>query len=165
MEHPRHHIFEFTPAELADWCLERGLPKFRAGQVLEWVYLKGVGDPGLMSNLSKPDRALLAREMTFLSGPTVAHQSATDGTQKLLIEWADGLVGAAVSASEATVDHATRLPILGADGRAGAMPYSKTERQTECVMIPAEAEADEDGSATRARRTACICSQVGWPVG
>jgi 23S rRNA (adenine2503-C2)-methyltransferase len=165
MEHPKHHIFDFTPATMADWCLERGLPKFRAKQVMEWVYLKGVADPEQMSNLSKQDRALLAREMTFLSGPAVAHQVATDGTQKLLIEWADGLVGAAVSASEATVDHATRLPILSADGRPGAMPYSNTARQTECVMIPAEAEEDEDGSVTRARRTACISSQVGCPVG
>jgi 23S rRNA (adenine2503-C2)-methyltransferase len=165
MEHPKHHIFEFTPETLADWCQERGLPKFRAKQILEWVYAKGVADPAAMSNLSKGDRDLLAREMTFLSGPAVAHQVATDGTQKLLIEWTDGLAGAGVSAAEATVDHATRLPILGADGRPGAMPYSRTERQTECVMIPAESEEDEDGTVTRARRTACISSQVGCPVG
>ncbi|RMH28550.1 MAG: 23S rRNA (adenine(2503)-C(2))-methyltransferase RlmN [Planctomycetota bacterium] len=165
MEHPKYHVFDFTPATMADWCQERGLPKFRAKQVMEWVYLKGVADPEQMSNISKQDRALLAREMTFLSGPTVAHQVATDGTQKLLIEWVDGLVGAGVSASEATVDHTTRLPILAADGRPGAMPYSNTARQTECVMIPADAEEDEDGSITRARRTACISSQVGCPVG
>lgn len=165
MDHPRHHIFEFTPETLGAWCAERGMARFRAGQVLEWVYGRGVVDPGAMSNLSKGDRETLAREMTFLSGPTVAHQAATDGTQKLLIEWSDGLVGAGVAASEARVDHGTRLPILGADGRPGAMPYSRTERQTECVMIPAEAEEGEDGSVTRARRTACISSQVGCPVG
>ncbi|MCC5821813.1 MAG: 23S rRNA (adenine(2503)-C(2))-methyltransferase RlmN [Phycisphaerales bacterium] len=176
MEHPRHHIFDFTPETLADWSQERGLPKYRAKQVLEWVYAKGVADPVAMSNLSRSDRETLAREMTFLSGPAVAHQVATDGTQKLLIEWIDGLEGAAVPASEATVDHGTRLPILGSDGRPGAMPYSNTERQTECVMIPFDGE--EDGSASRAteddrpeggrsksRRTACISSQVGCPVG
>ncbi len=179
MEHPRHHIFDFTPETLADWCLERGMPRFRAKQVLEWVYLKGVADPAAMSNLSKGDRDMLAREMTFLSGPAVAHQVATDGTQKLLIEWSDGLVGAGVSAAEATVDHGTRLPILGVDGRPGAMPYSRTERQTECVMIPFDGEEEggaerRPGSAsrataepgpTRSRRTACISSQVGCPVG
>jgi len=165
MDHPRHHIFEFTPDTLAEWCVQRGMPRFRAKQILEWVYERGVIDPGAMSNLSKLDRDVLTREMTFLSGPAVAHQVATDGTQKLLIEWADGLVGSGVSASEASVDHATRLPILSADGRPGAMPYSSTERQTECVMIPAEADADDDGNTTRARRTACISSQVGCPVG
>lgn len=181
MEHPKHHIFEFTPETLTDWCLERGLPKFRARQILEWVYVHGVVDPGAMSNLSRQDRAVLAGEMTFLSGPAVAHQVATDGTQKLLIEWADGLVGAGVSAAEATVDHRARLPILAADGRPGAMPYSRTERQTECVMIPFDGEGSEDPlrpaprgtspaspgeeSSGRSRRTACISSQVGCPVG
>ncbi len=165
MDHPRHHIFEFTPDTLAAWCAERGMPRFRATQILEWVYGKGVADPALMTNLAARDRETLAREMTFLSGPAVAHQVATDGTQKLLIEWTDALVGAGVSATEAAVDHATRLPILGADGRPGAMPYSRTERQTECVMIPAEADEDDEGNTTRARRTACISSQVGCPVG
>lgn len=147
MKHPKHHFFSMTPETLTDWCLERQLPKFRAKQILEWVYLKGVIDPMEMSNLSNLDRRMLQSDMTFLSGPTVAHQLATDGTQKLLVEWSDG----AVDAKEAGVDHDSRLPILGQD-----MPYSDTTRQTECVMIPAP---DSD------RRTACISSQVGCPVG
>jgi 23S rRNA (adenine2503-C2)-methyltransferase len=159
LRHPEHHIFGFTPETLAAWCGERGLASFRAKQVLEWVYGKGVVEPAEMTNLSARDREMLAAEMTFLSGPTVAHQRATDGTQKLLIEWPDGLAGAGVAASEAVVDHATRLPILNADGSAGAMPYSASARQTECVMIPAE---EEDGPG---RKTACISSQVGCPVG
>lgn len=169
MIHPANHIFEFTPKTLAGWCASVGMPRFRAGQILEWVYQRGVIDPGAMTNLSKRDRDLLHAEITFLSGPTVAHQQATDGTQKLLIEWTDSLVGAGVSADEAAVDHETRLPILG-----GAMPYSDTARQTECVMIPAESKAEDhgpeahatgDARATRERKTACISSQVGCPVG
>ncbi len=147
MKHPKHHFFSMTPETLTDWCLERQLPKFRAKQILEWVYLKGVIDPMEMSNLSNLDRKMLQSDMTFLSGPTVAHQLATDGTQKLLVEWSDG----SVDAREAGVDHESRLPILGQE-----MPYSDTTRQTECVMIPAP---DSD------RRTACISSQVGCPVG
>lgn len=151
MKHPTHHFFAMTPDSLTSWCLERGLPKFRAKQILEWVYLKGVIDPMQMSNLSNQDRALLRNEMTFLSGPTVAHQLATDGTQKLLIEWSDDADSEPIDAREAGVDHNARLPILGQE-----MPYSDTTRQTECVMIPA---TDSD------RRTACISSQVGCPVG
>ncbi len=156
MRHPDHHIFAHTPETLAAWCVERGMAKFRAKQVLEWVYAKGVIDPALMTNLSQADRDTLAGEMTFLSGPTVAHQLASDGTQKLLVEWPDDL-SQIVAPDEASVDHGTRLPLLGAD-----MPYSNTARQTECVMIPAK-DARADGIASR--RTACISSQVGCPVG
>lgn len=151
MNPPTHHIFEFTPDTLAAWCVERGLPKFRAKQILEWVYVQGIVDPMQMTNLSGRDRELIADQMTFLSGPTVAHQLATDGTQKLLIEWPDDIDAGKVDASEASVEHDTRLPILDQQ-----MPYSNTERQTECVMIPA---MDSD------RRTACISSQIGCPVG
>lgn len=151
MKHPTNHIFEFTPDTLAAWCVERGMPKFRAKQILEWVYEKGIVDPMQMTNLSGKDRELLAEKMTFLSGPTVAHQLATDGTQKLLIEWPDDIESNKIDASEASVEHDTRLPILDQQ-----MPYSNTERQTECVMIPA---IDTD------RRTACISSQIGCPVG
>ena len=162
MRHPPHHIFQFTPEPLAEWLVERGQPKYRAKQVLDWVYSKGEVDPGRMSNLPAGLREVLAAEMTFLSGPTVAHQVATDGTQKLLIEWPDELTAGSVSADEATVDHATRLPILGEGGTPGAMPYSNTARQTECVMIPSQ---DMGAGGVPTRRTACISSQVGCPVG
>ena len=151
---------------------------FRAAQILEWVYNHAVIDPGAMTNLSASDRETLSREMVFLSGPTVAHQRATDGTQKLLIEWPDEHRGP-VDPSEAVVDPGSRLPILG-----GEMPYSNTARQTECVMIPSPPgsasppgrhgspnRVSDPGSASRAtesraaRRTACISSQVGCPVG
>jgi len=150
MQHPTHHFFDKSPESLTSWCMDRGMPKFRAKQILEWVYEKGVIDPAQMTNLAARDRETLAAEMTFLSGPTVAHQLATDGTQKLLIEWPDDLTP--VAADEAVVEQSSRLPVLGAD-----MPYSDTARQTECVMIPNE---DESSS----RRTACISTQVGCPV-
>ncbi|MFI4898810.1 MAG: 23S rRNA (adenine(2503)-C(2))-methyltransferase RlmN [Phycisphaerales bacterium JB059] len=155
MRHPDHHIFAHDPESLGAWCVDRGMAKFRAKQILEWVYAKGVIDPEAMTNLSARDRQVLADEMTFLSGPTVAHQLASDGTQKLLIEWPDDL--STISPEEASVDHGTRLPLLGAE-----MPYSNTARQTECVMIPSK-DARPDGVSSR--RTACISSQVGCPVG
>jgi len=151
MNHPTNHFFGFTPSTLQEWCVGHSLPKFRAKQIFEWVYEKGVVDPQKMSNLSRRDRELLENEMCFLSGPTVAHQLATDGTQKLLIEWPDDIDSSRVHAGEAKADHKTRLPILSQE-----MPYSNTARQTECVMIPA---LDSD------RRTACISSQIGCPVG
>ncbi|MBL0922295.1 MAG: 23S rRNA (adenine(2503)-C(2))-methyltransferase RlmN [Phycisphaerales bacterium] len=130
-----------TPQSLREWWTSRGLSGggFRADQVLDWVYAKGVADPAQMSNLSKRDREVLAAEMTFLSADVVRHQLATDGTQKLLLEWRDP------GAPPAT---GLGLPILS--GGAAGDP----SRQTECVMIPSEE-----------RRTVCVSSQVGCPVG
>ncbi|MFN7395381.1 MAG: 23S rRNA (adenine(2503)-C(2))-methyltransferase RlmN [bacterium] len=120
---PRH-IFSHTPETLSAWCVHRGMPAFRGAQILEWVYQKGVIDPAAMTNLSAHDRQTLAREMDFLTGQIVQRQSASDGTEKLLIAWDQ--------------------PGVGAEAR----------QTTECVMIPSDD-----------RRTACVSSQVGCPVG
>jgi len=198
MRHPPNHIFEHNPDTLTAWCAERSMPAFRATQILEWVYRRGVIDPAHMSNLSKRDRETLAREMTFLSGDILAHQIATDGTQKMLIQWSDDdertrsaserddiqpsaapeLAASLPShASESTapapsssppsaprilrrpepVDPRTRLTVLSDN-----LPAPDTTRQTECVMIPTDAPP---GDFSGDRRTACISSQVGCPVG
>jgi len=158
VKHPTSHIFNFTPDSLAQWCTDRGWKAFRAKQILEWVYAKGVIDPQQMSNLSKAERDTLAREMTFLSGKVMAHQKATDGTQKLLVQWQIGDEADAAAADPLAGTLATSLPVLntsGFDYEAG-----DPKRQTECVMIPM-GEPGEPGY----RRTACISSQVGCPVG
>ncbi len=87
MRHPERHIFQFTPETLGDWCRTHDLPEYRADQILDWVYRKNVADPAKMTNLSAGDRELLAREITFVSGAVLQHQTATDGTQKLLLQW------------------------------------------------------------------------------
>ncbi len=171
MLHPTNHIFEFTPETLADWCESRRMPHFRAKQILEWVYEKGIADPAQMSSLSKLDREVLARDMTFLSGKVLRHMQATDGTQKLLVEWDDGNPPKP-AASEGTADAAAAaaptLSTSAIDPAPGHKRLSLTQatesigdasRQTECVMIPAE---NEEGQR---RFTACISSQVGCPVG
>lgn len=148
MKHPAHHIFEFTPETLGQWFEQRRSPSFRATQVLEWVYDKGVVDPEQMSNISKRERELLAAEMTFLSGQTVAHQQASDGVQKLLVQWTDFGESGSTAYSAPMKTGGGLLPIL-------SNPEAPdTARQTECVMIP-----------TEDRKTACISSQVGCPVG
>ncbi|MGH7133423.1 MAG: 23S rRNA (adenine(2503)-C(2))-methyltransferase RlmN [Phycisphaerales bacterium] len=150
MIHPANHIFAFTPETLTAWCAERKMPAFRAKQILEWVYHKGIIDPAAMTSLSKLDRDMLAREMAFLSGDVVRHQSASDGTEKLLVAWDDSETPKqhrAESDAAPTGSPSLPLPIAGET----AVDDRKT---TECVMIP-----------TEDRRTACISSQVGCPVG
>ena len=188
MQHPPIHIFEQTPETLGQWCESQGMPAYRGKQIIEWVYEKHITDPLLMSNLSRLDREKIAEGVTFSSGFTVAHSRATDGVQKLLVQWKDfakgqegGVVAVRAIPGEAcgsTVagDSGTgsiALPILQqsgqrAQGAQGAVESvdeaavqtvllpepSDTRRQTECVLIP-----------TDDRKTACISSQVGCPVG
>jgi len=134
MQRPHNHIFEHTPDSLADWFESIGSQRFRARQLLEWVYQRGVTDPGAMTNLAKRERDALRDQMAFRSCATIEHARASDGVQKLLVQWDDG--------------DATTLPIIG-----------DSARQTECVMIPSLA------TENRSRKTACISSQVGCPVG
>jgi len=155
LRHPAAHVFDFTPQTLRAWWTEQGLGGggYRADQVLEWVYRKGVGEPGLMSNLGARDREALRERMTFLSGETLAHQRASDGTQKLLIQWdsasaGEGDAGAGVDAQRGEETARAALKVLGS-GAGASKGY-----QTETVMIP-----------TDDRRTACVSSQVGCPVG
>jgi 23S rRNA (adenine2503-C2)-methyltransferase len=168
-----------TPDALRAWCAARRMPAFRADQILEWVYGKGVADPASMSNLNKLDREMLAREMAFESGETLRHLAATDGTQKLLVQWNDCAPGtvtnvdssAAPSAADAaarpsadasTSNASTGLTLPQLDAASAFANIGDPSRQTECVMIPSipEREGDEPD-----RFTACISSQVGCPVG
>ena len=111
------------------------MPGFVSAQLLDWVYQKGVVDPQAMSNISKRHREVIASSIVFDSGRVVSHQVATDATQKLLVGW-----GIDQPASNGD----SSLPVLD----------NRVERQTECVMIP-----------TEQRKTACVSSQVGCPVG
>ena len=157
------------------------MPAYRGKQIIEWVYEKHITDPMLMSNLSRLDREKIAAGITFTSGFTVTHSNATDGVQKLLVQWKDytpgkesnqaSVVSAAAcgsgGAAEAAGQGSFALPIFQSPTQP-VMPSSKgattqtvefpelsdTRRQTECVLIP-----------TDERKTACISSQVGCPVG
>ena len=169
------HFFDFDPETLTAWCGQRGMPAFRAKQLLEWVYAKGVTDPQKMTNLSKRDREMLAAEMTFISGESIAEHKASDGTRKMLIEWWEGGrkeagKGQSDGATEGEQDGkgdkkeeraGIRLNVVGSAGGKG-----DSSRQTECVMIPADYDEEAaGGEGAFRRRTACISSQVGCPVG
>ena len=127
---PRPHLFDLTPRELTSFCTEHGMTSFAAGQILDWVYRKGVVDPAEMTNLPRRDRERLADELVIHRASVVVEQLATDGTRKLLLQWDDWEAGS--------------LPVIGRD----------PSREVECVMIP-----------TAHRRTACVSSQIGCPVG
>lgn len=111
------HLLGMSRSDLSQWFEDRGEKRFRAKQILEWVYRKGARDFGDMTNLSKDLRATLAGSFDLFTSRIARRQASKDGTVKLLLQWPD-------------------------------------DATSECVMIP-----------TEMRRTACISSQVGCPVG
>jgi len=148
-DQPTTAFFELGRDALLAWCTERDLPRFACEQIQRWVFERGVVDPERMTDLSKRARALLGEQMVFLQGVVRTHQVATDGTQKLLVGWPRSITPMGSSAEQAGAADAGVSPL------STALPtIESNERRTECVMIP-----------TEDRRTACISSQVGCPVG
>ena len=67
-----------------------GIEPFHARQVFRWVHKRGVTDPEQMSDLSRDLRARLAREFSTTTPRIVSRSISSDGTQKFLIQLADG---------------------------------------------------------------------------
>ncbi len=126
----RPSILGMNVAALEAQVTGMGMPKFRAAQIMEWIYRKRATGFAQMTNLSLADRTALEEKFTLFTGELVRHLRATDGTEKCLLRWPDGGV-------------------------------------TESVMIPCDEDAlDETGRTNLTlRRTACLSTQVGCPVG
>ena len=133
---PNTGFFDLDPDSFRDWVTERDLPRYLGDQVLRWVYQRGEANPERMTDISKRARSILASELRFGDAIPITDRTASDGTRKLLLGWPDK--------SPKESKSSTSLPVFEAE----------PSKQTECVMIPS------DG-----RRTACISSQVGCPVG
>ncbi len=67
-----------------------GQPKYRAGQVMEWIYKKRVKSFEEMSNLPAPLRELLAEEFAFDDLQLVRVLGSEDTTRKFLFRLGDG---------------------------------------------------------------------------
>jgi len=78
---PQHSYFEMTREKARDVLTAAGHKAFRAKQLADWVYCKGVTDPTAMSNLP----ADVADEFEFLTSTIAARADSRDGTTKLLL--------------------------------------------------------------------------------
>ncbi len=75
---------------LAPWLAARGLPAFRRRQVRRWVFQRRADSFAAMTDLPTPLREELAAAFRVLSSRIARHEQAGDGTEKLLLELADG---------------------------------------------------------------------------
>ncbi len=113
----RRHLLDADPRQLEEYTEALGEKRFRADQLLEWIYRQGALTFDQMTNLPKALRQRLHDDFELYTSRIIRRSASRDGTVKLLLQWPD-------------------------------------EATSECVMIPHER-----------RRTACLSSQVGCPVG
>ena len=86
-------IFGLTIEELTEVLVSKGLKRFRAKQVFQWLYQKSVFDFSAMHNLSKADITLLEEHFAVLPRQItiLREQNSSDGlTSKLLLGLPDG---------------------------------------------------------------------------
>jgi 23S rRNA (adenine2503-C2)-methyltransferase len=83
-------IRKLSKEELTAAFIEMGEPKFRAGQVYEWLWQKSARSFDEMTNLSKPLREKLKEQFTFLGTADTLIQHSKDGTLKFGIRLHDG---------------------------------------------------------------------------
>lgn len=84
------HLLQLDQQQLETWLAERGQPKYRAAQIRSWIFEKRAGGFDEMSNLPKALRDDLAASFTLWTSRIATHLKAEDGTEKLLLELADG---------------------------------------------------------------------------
>ncbi len=83
-------IQSFNISDVPGIVEELGQPKFRAKQLISWLYVKGAHSYSDMSNLPKALRQQLEQEYPFFEPNIVDKQISKDGTRKYVFEFADG---------------------------------------------------------------------------
>jgi 23S rRNA (adenine2503-C2)-methyltransferase len=79
-----------TPETLGERLVAAGHPRYRAGQVFEWLYPRRAETAETMTNLPAGLRAWLAEQYDFESTALVQRKASSDVTQKILQRLRDG---------------------------------------------------------------------------
>jgi 23S rRNA (adenine2503-C2)-methyltransferase len=81
---------ELSPADLDDWIARSGHQRYRADQILDWLYKKPVNSFREMRNLPLALRRELEREFAIYSLEEAGRAVSRDGAVKLACELSDG---------------------------------------------------------------------------
>lgn len=87
MVHP--DLRSLSKDDLVEFCLKQTEPKFRAVQILDWLYKKRASDIQAMSNLSQSLRKTLAEHFVLESPQIETTQGSSDTTRKFLFKLRD----------------------------------------------------------------------------
>jgi 23S rRNA (adenine2503-C2)-methyltransferase len=76
--------------QLEDFVVSLGHKKFHAKQIYQWIWKRGVTEFSEMTNLSVELRTALAQAATVSLPKVIHHDVSEDGTQKFVLQLADG---------------------------------------------------------------------------
>ncbi|MFA6236438.1 MAG: 23S rRNA (adenine(2503)-C(2))-methyltransferase RlmN [Bacteriovorax sp.] len=93
----RKSIYSFTLSELRDYFTEKGLPKFAADQVYQWLYKNMERDLNLWSNIGKKVKEDFKENLDTELPTIIWHGLSKDGTRKFLVRMFDGQTVEAVA--------------------------------------------------------------------
>ena len=79
-----------SPDALVEFLADLGKEKFRADQILRWIYQRGVVDFSEMTDLAKSFRDELSQRATISAFTQETVEVSSDGTRKFLFQLADG---------------------------------------------------------------------------
>lgn len=84
------NLLGFTLERMREEFLKRGQSQYRAKQVFNWIYQRGILSFDAMTDVSKAFREELKRDFCLALPTVFAKQEGNDGTIKLLLEMEDG---------------------------------------------------------------------------
>lgn len=86
------NLFGLTAEALVDKCASLNIPAYRAKQIAEWMYRKGVTSFNVMTNLPIALRMNLTQSASIVRARCVERWISSDGkTSKFLLEFPDGV--------------------------------------------------------------------------
>jgi 23S rRNA (adenine2503-C2)-methyltransferase len=86
----KQNLLALSFSEMETFVQQIGFKKYRAKQILSWIYQKWVKSIDEMTDLSLTDRALLSEKAEILPLKIVTRQKSSDGTEKFLLGLEDG---------------------------------------------------------------------------
>lgn len=145
-------LLNLDPHELTGLLQSWNEPVYRVKQIQHWLYRELVDDFDAMSNLPQPLRAHLKERTIIGNLNPIATQDSADGlTRKTLFQMSDGQ----------TVE-TVLMRYLDAPGSPAAHDHTARDSMDKMRGHAREDAADPPNVA---RRTVCISTQVGCPVG
>jgi 23S rRNA (adenine2503-C2)-methyltransferase len=86
----RQDVKNFTEDSLVQWLGKHDIAPYRAGQILRWIYHRGVSSFSDMTELSKDLRGFLSERLVITRLETERVQTSRDGSKKYLFRLRDG---------------------------------------------------------------------------